>query len=118
MKLSLLRLLKEAENEEEIQQASAPVQTPPMGDPNQEMPQATSPEVPPQVAQSDQSKSALSDIVGSTVSDISYERVGTNGGKLTIKTSSSHVPLTISWAGPKVTVSKQNGTVAILSGDG
>lgn len=114
-KLKLSTILLEAQkNEQNFDQA----QNPSLGNQGQEPPSSASEETPTQINVSNQSKSALADIIGSTISDISYEKIGTNGGKLSIKTSNSHIPMIISWAGPKVTVSKQNGTVVMLSGDG
>lgn len=117
-KFSLVSLLKEVEKNE-----NAPVQTqgaanvpqdPQMGQTQAQMP----PEMSPQQVASQQPSSDLSDLAGTTISDASFERVGANGGKIVLKTSNSHVPAVISWVGSKVTFSKPDGTVIMLSKEG
>ena len=116
MKLSLRHILREVEQNEQIEDQT---QDPAVDDQGQAMvqQQAAPPEATPKQT-AGQNQSALAEIVGSTVSDISYEKVGANGGKVTIKTSNSHVPFVLSWVGSKVTITKQNGTVVMLSSEG
>lgn len=59
---------------------------------------------------------SFSSVLGATISDVAYEPVGVNGGRIKIKTSSSHIPLEVSWVGQKVTVTQPDGKVVLLSG--
>lgn len=111
-------LLEQAEDESseiEQNQNNNMVQTNAVENQNQEMGNQAPPENTP-AQMSSQTKNAFRDVIGGTISDISYERVGAVGGKLTIKTSNSHIPLVVSWVNTKVSVQQPDGNVIVLSG--
>ena len=91
------------------EQPNEPEEAPQPGHP--QSPEDVPAEAPPE------SGNAFRDILGATISDVSYEPLGSNGGKIKISTSNSHVPLEISWVGPKVTVRQTDGDVIMLSSD-
>jgi hypothetical protein len=113
-KFDIYKFLMEADDHE-MEQNQDPNQVqapPPPGAPQAEPPQ--NPEMPPAQMSKAKPKNALSDVVGSSISNVSFRSVP-NGGELKIKLSDSHVPLTISWVGSKVYASKPNGTTVMLS---
>ena len=58
--------------------------------------------------------SAFSDFIGSSIAGITFKKNGANGGEISIMISKSNMPLKISWAGDKATVTKPNGNIVSL----
>lgn len=121
--------LKEAQNpsEEEISQnddqnLNATVPVP--GQAAQKNPQAPQQNANPGVEnptkdeilkkQNSQNSNVFSNFVGSTISDIAFKKNGATGGEISISISRSNLPLKISWAGDKVTVTQPNGNIISL----
>lgn len=111
-RFSILDYLYEFDDPQEQDQVD-PQNVPAEGQ-SQEQPE-TPQSVPAKMAP--QTGNAFRDILGATLSDISYEPIGAAGGRIKIKTSNSHIPLEISWVGPKVTVTQSDGDVIMLSSD-
>lgn len=62
-----------------------------------------------------QSRNAFRSVQGATISDISFKKLGSEGSKIQITTSKSHIPLQITWLNGKVTVTDPSGNIIILS---
>lgn len=126
-KFSVYNYLYEQDEQDNQDQMEIPVQDSSMGAPPQEMDQtaqgqnSTPPSEPTpekNVGKSPESRTAFRSVLGKTISDVSFEPLGGGGGKIAIKTSSSHMPLEISWVGGKVTVTQPSGEVIMLSKGG
>lgn len=56
----------------------------------------------------------FAEFIGATIAGVSYKKNGANGGEISLRVSKSNMPLKISWAGDKVTVTKPNGNIVSI----
>lgn len=115
------------QNEEEYEEQPQEVGGKPgmdMGDEQPTQPQAVPeqpPEQPPEQTpretsgKSPENRQAFREILGGTISDVVFDPAGSSGGSIKITTSQNFTPLEVSWVGQKVTVTKPDGTIVMLS---
>ncbi len=84
------------------------------------MPPPGAPQTPEQTGQQQKAKGPeqsepFRELMGQTITAVSFAPNGPNGGIISIKTKNSHLPFKISWVNSKATAQDTSGNVVSLS---